>query len=71
MLDTITMERWEAYEDEWRETPPVDVLVAAYMDYKPPLKPGEKVKLDEGAMSPADFARWVKETRGSKMAPGA
>lgn len=32
--------------EHWREEPPVDVLVAAWLDYKPPPKPGERRKLE-------------------------
>ena len=63
------MERWEAYENEWRLAPTVDDLAAAYLSYTPPPKPGEKIKTveDAGAMGPADFAKWVKQTKGGKI----
>jgi hypothetical protein len=66
--DTITMPRWEAYEAEWVQSPTVDDLAAAYLEYKPPGTPSPK---DETAMTAEDFMKFVRQTGGRRLGPTA
>jgi len=65
VLDTVTMAMWEAYEDYWSDHPTVDDCAAAYLGVKP-----KDAEPDAHAMTPAEFARWVKSTGGAKLGPG-
>jgi hypothetical protein len=39
--DTITMERWRAYEDEWRSSPHIDDLAAHWSGWHKAQAPVE------------------------------
>lgn len=49
LLDTLTWPRIEKLYDYWRRHPPMHVLAAAYIGYKPPQSAAEKQRENEAA----------------------
>ncbi|MES2055822.1 MAG: hypothetical protein V4564_07790 [Pseudomonadota bacterium] len=68
--DTLTIDRWQAYEREWRECPPVDELVAHYLGYEKPVDI-KQLQASGQIMDAAAFAQWVKATGGRKLDPSS
>ncbi len=68
VLDTVTIARWNAYEEDWADQPNVDDLACAYFGIKP--KSAQEAEIG-AAMGPADFLRFVKQTGGTKLGPEA
>ena len=48
MWETLTVPRLKALEDHWAEEPPVGLLVANFMGYKPKKKKQSKKAKREG-----------------------